>query len=197
MLTVYFGPMFSGKTSKLIKKLEDYGDIRKKVIGINSGNDSRSSKIVTNNNAIPTKNEVVSTHASRGVHTGGKVCWVKIKNLLDLDVTNYQVIGVDEAHWFTDLVTAVESWLKLDKIIIVVGLDADCLQRPFGDILKLVPYATKVVKLNATCHRHLDKDGSAVVAPFTRKKGTVDPNNINDPGASDKYEAVCLQHLYD
>lgn len=202
MLTVRFGPMFSGKTTILVHDLEYYADLNKTVIGINNDNDSRSSvnKIEANKvndlDIKPIKNGVVSTHAGKGVYTGGKVCWVKAKNLLDIDVTNYQYIGVDEAHWFIDLVDAVKLWLKLNKNIFISGLDADCLQRPFGDVLKVIPFANQAVKLNAKCHTCLHDNGNIVDAPFTRKKGKVDADNITDPGSTDKYEAVCYRHLY-
>lgn len=203
MLTVRFGPMFSGKTTILVHDLEHYADLKKTVIGINNDNDNRSNvnKIDINKNdnldLKPIKNEVVSTHAGRGVYTGGKVCWVKVKTLLDVDVTNYQYIGVDEAHWFNDLVAATQKWLKLNKDIFVSGLDADCLQRPFGDVLKIIPFASKAIKLNAKCHICLHDTGNIVDAPFTKKKGKVDADNITDPGSTDKYQAVCFKHLYD
>lgn len=199
MLTLRFGPMFSGKTTILVHDLEYYADLDKTVIGINSDSDSRSNlnKMDVNTNTKPIKNEVISTHAGKGVYTSGKVCWVKAKNLLDINVTNYQYIGVDEAHWFMDLVDAVKVWLKLNKKIFVSGLDADCLQRPFGDVLKIVPFATHAIKLNAKCHVCLHENDTITDAPFTKKKGKVDADNITDPGAADKYEAVCLKHLYD
>ena len=71
--------------------------------------------------------------------------------LTDVNINSYKVIGIDEAQFFQDLFPFCMKALSQDKIIIVAGLDGDFRQRPFGDVLNLIPICDSVVKLYAVC----------------------------------------------
>ena len=71
--------------------------------------------------------------------------------LSDVNVQPFKVIGIDEGQFFKDLLPFCIKALRLGKILIVAGLDGDFLQRPFGDVLNLIPICDSVVKLNAVC----------------------------------------------
>lgn len=99
------------------------------------------------------------------------------------------VVAIDEAQFFTDLVPAIRLLLARGKTVWVAGLSGDYLQRPLGDVLQLIPLADNVIYLRALCL--LCKDGTR--APFTRRlDGCEETINI---GAADKYMAVCRRHL--
>lgn len=187
MIVIYHGPMFSGKTSILCHELETMADLGRKVIGINHSSDIRltSGKSDT----------VVTTHGSRGLKSSGKVRWISAVNLSDVDVSGFQVIGIDECQFFTDLVATASKWAKEGKTVICSGLDGNFRQEPIGQTLQLIPWASKAVKLNAKCHRCLET-GALVDAPFTRKRQGQNDKEI-DIGGAEKYEAVCMKHLED
>jgi thymidine kinase len=107
------------------------------------------------------------------------------------EVRSADCIVIEEAQFFTGLRTFVQyAMTSYSKDIVVVGLDGDATQHPFGEILQCIPWATTVTKLCALCKRC--KDGT--VAPFTRKIRQTSSHQI-DVGGSDKYESVCLKHL--
>jgi thymidine kinase len=63
-----------------------------------------------------------------------------------------QVLAIDEAQFFDDLLEFVEEAADRDgKHIIVAGLSGDYRRRPFGQIVQLVPMATRVTMLAARC----------------------------------------------
>ena len=72
-----------------------------------------------------------------------------------------------------------------DKIFIISGLDGDFKKHKFGQILDLIPYSNKVIKLNAVCVK-CGKD-----APFSYR--ILEENEIKLIGTSDKYEARCFK----
>ena len=82
----------------------------------------------------------------------------------------------------------VNTGLKENKSFIIAGLDGDFKREPFGDILKLIPLAEKVIKLNALCK--FCKDGTE--APFTKRLINADIQQL--VGGADSYAAVCRKH---
>jgi thymidine kinase len=102
-------------------------------------------------------------------------------------------IVLEEAQFFRGLKTfvgyAIEAY---SKDVLVVGLDGDAQQEEFGEILRCIPWATKVTKLCALCK--YCRDGTP--APFTKKlQGNM--NEQVEVGGENKYVSVCLKHLRD
>jgi thymidine kinase len=191
-LTVYTGPMFSGKTSMLIKEITKYADI----------SDKRCTLLI--NHVLDTRDEakIISSHSSLYKGLSEKVDVVSLKMLSQVDISNYTVIGIDESNFFLDLVESVLKWLKVGKHIICVGLDSDHQMRPFGKIKELLHVADSFVKLTAVCslcNAEILARGDQITplnivpAPFTDKI-TADNDNLIDIGGNDKYIAVCRKH---
>lgn len=70
-----------------------------------------------------------------------------------------------------------------DKIVIVAGLDGTFQQKPFGNILELIPIAERVIKLSAICV-YCGKD-----AAFTQR--IVDNSEVELIGGEDAYRPTC------
>lgn len=169
--------MFSGKTSKLIHDLETLSTIGLNALYINSNIDVRSEDAYSSHNQI----KVLSR----------KIKFIKTSLLKDIDVLNYEVIGIDEAGFFDDLEIIIEWVDKLGKILIVAGLDGDYKRKPFGKTLNLIPYADRVIKFNSYCLECM-KEGNIKSAPFTYRKC----NNQEDivVGGDEKYSSLCRKH---
>jgi thymidine kinase len=109
----------------------------------------------------------------------------------EVESGRFQVLVIDEGQFFADLFERVTDWSdRLPIHIIVAGLDGDSERRPFGDILKLVPWAEEVERLSAFCA--ICRDGtngyfSKYVAG--RKEGQV------EIGGADRYLPVCRKHF--
>jgi thymidine kinase len=102
-------------------------------------------------------------------------------------VSENDIIGIDEGQFYPDLVSTVQQWLSMNKIVIVSALDGDFQQQPFGQVLQLIPLAEKITKLNAVCHV------CTADAPFSRRITT--ETNQQVIGGDDKYIACCRQCL--
>ena len=168
-IEIILGCMFSGKSTELIRRLSRYEAVGIPTLLINSSLDIR-----TDNN-VKTHNNL--TKSAR-----------KTKNLMSLvnsiEYLTNNVIGIDEAQFFTDLKEFV-LYSENNKIIIIAGLDGDSDRQPFGQILECIPLCDEVVKLTAM--DMLSKDGTKAI--FSKRI-----SNNNDSkiliGADEKYLAV-------
>lgn len=177
-IDIIMGPMYSGKTTEVFRRLIIYHEIKKKVLYINTILDNRA-------------DEPFSTHNE----TIGKVPFdaVKSKTLSELDVNKYEVIAIDEAQFFIDLKDTVLKWVEIfGKIVIVAGLNGDFRRQPFGQIIDLVPYSDTITKLTPFCSECIDK-GIMKAAHFTKR--TVVSESEILIGGKEAYIPVC-RHCY-
>ncbi len=176
-LQIIIGPMFSGKSTELIRLIREYKFIEAKIMVIkHSLDDSRyeKSKLCTHDKQTE---ECISTN--------------NLLNLKDTqDYINADVIFIEEAQFFENLFEFVDEGLKENKSFVVAGLDGDFKREPFGDILRLIPLAEKVIKLNALCF--FCKNGTE--APFTKR--LINDTNQQLVGGADSYASVCRFHYF-
>lgn len=136
-LKLYLGPMFAGKTSAIVQNYRRYTHAKKRVIVINHSLDKRYSK----------------THLS--THDGIEIpcIFTSSLSLLNLSVEiEYDIILINEGQFFPDLVDTVLNWTEnMNKAVYVCGLDGDSNRQPFGEILRLLPYADDYEKLTSIC----------------------------------------------
>ena len=129
MLSVTLGCMFSGKTSALI---------RRRVEGIH---------LILDYDTTDTEKSHPSHLSS---HDGVTISCYKTKTL-DIDISVADVISINEAQFFPDLIPFIKSALKQNKTVYIYGLDGDYKQEPFGHMLALLPIADEYTKLYAIC----------------------------------------------
>lgn len=187
-LSVYTGPMFCGKTTHLINEITRHIDLDSslKALLINHMFDTRDSE------------KVISSHSSAYKGISSKISCTASGKLSDVDVSEYSVIGIDEAQFFPDLLSTVSEWLKLGKHIFVAGLDSDANMEIFGEIHMLLHMADSFTKLQAICTTCLSESKSTITpislnfAPFTCKHGG-GSSQIEVGGAS-IYAPTCRYH---
>ena len=177
-LDIVFGPMFSGKSSHAMSYIRRKRAIGKQVLVIKPDIDMRYSN-----------QSVMVTHNEEQLPC---TLWdTKVPLIPTTDIENADSVVIEEAQFFKGLYSFVK-WVLLaqKKDILVVGLDGDASQRPFGELFDCIPYATHVTKLNALCE--VCRDGA--VAPFTKRRAENTDNQV-DVGGADRYMPVCLKHL--
>ncbi|PYF43081.1 thymidine kinase [Metamycoplasma alkalescens] len=170
MIEVITGPMFSGKSEELLKKLRTLSYAKFDALVIKPDFDSRFSK-----------DEIVS-------RCGLKEKTFTIKDIKDiyslLEKKKYQAILIDEAHFFSnELVDVVDDLANKGYLIIVAGLDQDYQRKPFGPIPNLMAIAEKVTKLQAICVVCQN------IATTSYKK--INNHQLHFLGDYDEYEARC------
>jgi len=184
---VFTGPMFSSKTSRLLSELTTYFDVTgNKPLLIGHCWDSRA------------PGSVASSHSSQFT-TSNHLDSLKSNTLMDLDVSAYTVIGIDEAQFFPDLPEFVFRCLDQGKHMYVAGLDGTFEQKTFGRIHELLPRSEEFIKLNAICSRCLElaprpiRPNQLSSAPFTMRMQA--STELVVIGGADMYMAVCRNHL--
>ncbi|MCH8110619.1 MAG: thymidine kinase [Proteobacteria bacterium] len=134
-MTVICGPMFTGKTTALIDRLEAAGaagDLT--VIAVKPSLDDRYH---------PTN---LTTHDGRS-HAAHTI--ERPEELVDLAG---DVIGLDEGHFFEEgLHGPVMTLVDRGVHVLVAGLDRTSMNEPFGEMGRLLVEADEVVKLAGRC----------------------------------------------
>jgi thymidine kinase len=166
---VICGPMFSGKSEELIRRVTRSKIARIPVQVFKPSLDDRYAET-----------QVVS-------HSELKVEATPVADSLELlrSVREYtRVIGIDEGQFFDDgLVEVVDNLAAKGTQVIVAGLDTDYLRRPFEPIPSLCDRAEYVTKVLAVCHR--------CGGPGLYTQRIVQSDDLVVLGAEDAYEARC------
>ena len=135
-IEVVTGCMFSGKTEELIRRMKRAMIANQQVKIFKPGADQRYSEhevVSHNENAIPS---IVVDNA------------MQIVNQLE----GAEVVGIDEAQFFSDDLISVCEKMALKGIrVIVAGLDLDFRGLPFGPMPSLLAVAEYVTKVHAIC----------------------------------------------
>lgn len=137
-LEVICGPMFSGKSEELIRRLRRAKVAKKHVIAFKHMVDSRT--------AI----EYVDSHDGSKIdaHALDDVDTLFTKASAD----HIEVIGIDEIHFFPrTIIPILCELINKGKRIIVAGLDLNFRGEPFDSMPILLAVADDVTKLRAVC----------------------------------------------
>jgi thymidine kinase len=173
---MFIGPMFSGKSTELMRQISRYKAIGKNVLVINHTNDTRTCQSIKTHNNI-------KHHA---VKVSNLLLLIKKNMLKDVDI-----IAIDEAQFFPDLKEFILKIEMTNLILYLAGLDGDSNRNPFGQILDCIPLCDSVVKLRAL--DMINCDGHTK-APFTvRIKDTTECQI--QIGAKDCYKAVSRENF--
>jgi thymidine kinase len=174
-LEVVCGPMFSGKSEELIRRLRRAEIAGQRVLILKPRIDDRYDVA-----------HVVS-------HAGAKMRAAAASSSRDVLrlAAGYDVVGLDEAQFFdAGIVAAVRDLVGRGARVIAAGLDTDFRAEPFGSMPTLLAVAELVDKLQAVCHRcggtatRTQRLVDGRPAPFTGETIQV--------GALDSYEARCV-----
>jgi len=168
-IEVVVGPMFSGKSEELIRRLRRAEFARQRVQIFKPAIDERYSV-----------NEIIS-HSGLGIASDNVT---KASEIMDKVQPRTEVIGVDEAQFLGDEVVEVCNKLaNLGKRVIVAGLDTDYRGRPFEPMPRLLAIAEEITKLLAICVRCGN--------PAVHTQRLVDNEELIVVGAAGVYEARC------
>jgi len=186
-LDLVLGTMFSGKTSNILSKITKYAILNYSIIYINIEFDNRSE------NCFSTHNPLFDSKINfmNGESINNNINMIKSKSLMDLDILDYDIIIIDESHFFDDLVEFVKNCLDLNKHIIVAGLIGDFKGNKFGKTLDLIPFCTNIERLHAYCIE-CAKNKICSIAIYSKKINKC--RKSVDIGGSEKYIPVCRFH---
>ena len=167
-IEVICGPMFSGKTEELIRRLVRAQIAKQRVAIFKPSTDNRFTE------------DYIVSHNQR-----------KIKSLQVQEtnkILDYQdkadVFGIDEAQFFdSSIVTICRNLANAGKRIVVAGLEKDYLANSFGSMPDLLIDAEYITKVNAICMQCGDPANYSHRISSEKKQVVI--------GETDKYEALC------
>ena len=173
-LEVICGPMFSGKSEEMIRRLRRAEIAGQRVVIFKPRIDDRYDGA-----------DVVS-------HAGARMRAVPVSSVTELEAraSGDDVVGIDEVQFFEPaVVPAALDLADRGARVVAAGLDQDFRRFPFGPMPDLLSHAELVDKLQAVCHRC---GGPATTtqrlvdgrpAPYSGETVVV--------GAAEQYEARC------
>jgi thymidine kinase len=168
-IEVIVGPMFSGKSEELIRRLRRAEIGKQRVQIFKPVIDQRY-----------TKNGIVS-------HSGLEIASELVSmgsDILAQVAPRTEVVGVDEAQFLGDsIVDACVKLADLGKRVIVTGLDTDFMGRPFEPMPRMLAVAEEITKLLAICMRCGN--------PAVHTQRLVASEELIVVGAGGMYEARC------
>ncbi|HXX19882.1 MAG TPA: thymidine kinase [Candidatus Acidoferrum sp.] len=168
-IEVIVGPMFSGKSEELIRRLRRAEIGKQRVQIFKPVIDQRYSKNgIVSHSGLEIPSELVSS----GSEILGKVA------------PRTEVVGIDEAQFLGETIVADCARLaELGKRVIVAGLDTDFMGRPFEPMPRLLAVAEEITKLLAICMRCGN--------PAVHTQRIVASEELIVVGAKGMYEARC------
>lgn len=165
-LTVVIGPMFAGKSTFIINKINNLDG---KYLAIKPSLDKRYGD-----------SEIVS-------HDKKRIKAISIENLYNffskINISEYKNIFIDEAQFFSRLIDSIEFLEKFNGNIYVCGLNGDFKRKPIGEINYLISRADEVKNLKGKCFKCKNPSSFSL-------KICGDSSQI-DIGGSEKYQPVC------
>ncbi len=168
-LVVITGPMFSGKSTELIRRLTIAKIAKREVLIFKPGRDTRNV-------------EAVCTRGGTCIAATTVVSSVEILPLAQ----SAHVVGIDEAHFFEDDLPFVAMQLaRAGKQVIVAGLNLDFQERPFAHMPHLLALADEIVHVHALCTACNER----LATRSQRLVGGQDRYQVGDS----EYAARCLQ----
>ena len=173
-IELILGPMFSGKSTRLIELMRKYVYKAKKTIMVKYFADHRYSE----------KSEVVTHDLIKYDSINCKL----LRNSFDT-LKQYDVIGIDEGQFFADLVEVCEELALMGKIILIAALNGDFRMEPFPVIQRIISKSDKIKLLKAYCF-NCHKD-----AKFSLR--IVKSNETVLIGAGEAYKPACREcHVF-
>ncbi len=171
-LELITGPMFSGKSEELIRRLKRARIARQRVATFKPDIDLRYHRTA------------IASHSAH-THEAETIASVEgLRAALAPLLAEIDVIGLDEAQWLdhTILPLALEL-VQMGKRVVIAGLDTTFANEPFGPIPNLMAVADEVTKLSAVC--------MVCGAPAIHTQRLGQSQELVVVGAAGLYEARC------
>ena len=178
-IEIVCGPMFSGKTEELLRKLNRLNYAKKDFLLFKMKIDGRYD------------NEKVVSHGRNAMFA------INVENSLDILTAcekspHIKYIGIDEIQFLPtkDVFNAYKLCVELKKrgyTVFASGLDMDYLGNPFGIMGSILSVADRIEKLKACCFICGEDAGMSA-------KIDVESEEIIDVGGTEKYQSMCQTH---
>jgi thymidine kinase len=171
-MEVITGPMFSGKSEELIRRLKRAQIARLRVVSFKPDIDLRYQP------------DAIASHSAQTIAAVAVRDVERMRAVLFPVLDTIDVVGIDEAQFFDGtLVGLAMELVQAGKRVLLAGLDTTFAGEPFAPIPELMAIADEVLKLSAVCMV------CGAPAIHTQRLGT--SQQLVVVGATGVYEARC------
>jgi thymidine kinase len=171
-IEVITGPMFSGKSEELIRRLKRAQIARLRVTSFKPDIDLRYQA------------DAIASHSAQRIEAMAVRDVERLRAALTPVLETIDVVGIDEAQFFDDaLVGLAMELVHAGKRVVLAGLDTTFAGEPFAPMPALMAIADEVTKLSAVCML------CGAPAIHTQRLGT--SQQLVVVGAAGVYEARC------
>lgn len=175
-IEVIVGPMFSGKSEELIRRLKRARIARQRVACYKPDIDLRYHRTA------------IASHSDQTYEACTVANVERLKAELFPQLHQIDVIGIDEAQFFDEaIIPLTVELVHLGKRLIIAGLDTTFTAEPFGPIPALMAIADQVTKLSAVC--------MVCGQPAIHTQRLGQSQELVVVGAAGLYEARCRAHF--
>jgi thymidine kinase len=172
-IKLILGPMFSGKSTRLVETVRKYTYKNKKTILVNFVGDKRYSE-----------NSQIVTH---DLNKYDSLSCQMLGDIYDI-IKNYDVIGIDEGQFYPDVVNISEKLAYNGKILVIAALSGNFKMEPFENVSKLISKADKIKLMKAYCFYCQKLAGFSLRTVCSDKEILI--------GAAEAYRPVCKKCYY-
>ena len=175
-LILISGPMYAGKSRRLINIYNELVDNDEKAIAVTPALDNRTETITS--------------------RSGVSIPSIKVNSIKEIEseMKNYDFIFIDEFHFFNDeIISIIKKLLKKNKTLVLSGLDMDFKAENFEAYDKLRELADQEIKMTAICHT------CGRIAKYSRKdesRSTGERIEVDDLNDTKYFSACDICHPY-
>ncbi len=175
--TMFVGPMFGGKTTKLLSAIDRYKYQGREILAFKPDVDERYSKeeIVTH-----WGHKLNASRVSDGAEITAKV----------INYTDDVVIAVDEAFMIPGAGKNLVALFSFGHTILVSSLQLSSDFTPYAEMQTMMPFATKIEVCPAVCST------CGADAHYTLKVGGRSDHQI-EVGGPEMYQPKCFKHFHE
>ncbi len=173
-IEVVCGPMFSGKTEELIRRVKRAQIAKQRIQIFKPSIDNRyDDEMVVSHSSL----KIMSTPVDSS------------EQILSMIKDSTRVVAIDEVQFFdNNIVEVVRRLANRGHRVICAGLDLDFKAKPFGPMPNLLCIADDVTKIHSIC--------TVCGSPATRSYRLTEADGTVLVGESDLYEARCRSHYF-
>jgi thymidine kinase len=181
-LEMYIGPMKSGKTKRLVEYIDTFQYLENiNYIVFKPSLDTRDNTMKTRfgDTAVPAT--YITPESLQKIYKEGK---------------NYNIIIIDEIQFFDiRIVDIINDLIRMDKMVIVGGLNLAFNNTPFPTVEKLLPFAMKIEMCYGICeHPGCNKLSTRTQRLINNKPAAPDSPLVRIEGGGETYETRCISH---
>lgn len=150
-LEIYVGPMYAGKTTKMINMFQKDSDDSKIAIDYNTANGFNQSVMIATLHSHDDVGLQGVYQTKTLMNLWNDIAYENRDSIHYVHACTAKKIYINECQFFPDLKEFVLNCLQQELHVFLYGLDGDFKQELFGQTMMLIPYCSHLEKIQGVC----------------------------------------------